>query len=73
MGKFFRVLGIGFSALIAIVLIFTSFQKETFLPAFWGLLIVAGLYRYLTKAKALNKYMWLLLVTFIGKRVGITP
>jgi len=63
MNKFIRLAGIGLASIFAVSLIVSGFTQPSFSPAFWGVLIVAGLYRHATEAKPLNKYIWLLVMT----------
>lgn len=62
MKKFLPLAGIGFASIFAVLLIVSGLKQQSFAPAFWGVVIVAGLYRHITKAKPLNKYVWLLVI-----------
>lgn len=55
--------GIGLASVFAVSLIVSGIQQQYFPSAFWGVMIVAGLYRYITKAKPLNKYVWVFVMT----------
>lgn len=65
MNKFLPLAGYGLAGTFAVLLVFSGIQQQSFAPAFWGVLIIAGLYRHKTKAKPLNKYVWLLVIAAV--------
>ena len=55
--------GVGLACIFAVLLIVSGLKQKSFSPVFWGVMIVAGLYRQTTMAKPLNKYLFIIVCT----------
>lgn len=63
MNKYLRQASIGLACIFAVVLIVSGLKQKSFPSVFWGVIVVVGLYRHITMAKPLNKYLFLIVCT----------
>ena len=63
MKKLLQQACIGLICILAVLLVVSGLKQKSFAPVFWGVLIVIGLYRHITNAKPLNKYILIIIFT----------